>query len=58
MSSPDINTEDYSAHVDYLQSRPDVDGEKIGVLGICGLAGAAFNAAQSDPRIKAIEVIS
>ena len=54
MSSPDINTEDFSASVDYLSNRPDVDQEKIGVLGICGLGGAALNAAQSDPRIKAV----
>ena len=58
MSSPDINTEDFSACVDYLSNRPDVDAEKIGILGICGLGGAALNAAQSDPRIKAILHVS
>ncbi len=58
MSSPDINTEDFSACVDYLSNRPDVDAEKIGILGICGLGGAALNAAQSDPRIKAIMHVS
>lgn len=58
MSSPDINTEDFSACVDYLANRPDVDAEKIGALGICGLGGAALNAAQSDPRIKALLHVS
>lgn len=58
MSSPDINSEDFSASVDYLANRPDVDAEKIGALGICGLAGAALNAAQSDPRIKAVLHVS
>ena len=58
MSSPDINTEDFSACVDYLSNRPDVDAEKIGILGICGLGGAALNAAQADPRIKAIMHVS
>lgn len=58
MSSPDINTEDFSAAVDYLANRADVNGEKIGALGICGLAGAALNAAQSDPRIKALLHVS
>lgn len=58
MSSPDINTEDFSACVDYLSNRHDVDEKKIGVLGICGLGGAALNAAQSDPRIKALLHVS
>lgn len=58
MSSPDINTEDFSACVDYLANRSDVDSEKIGVLGICGLGGVALNAAQSDPRIKAVLHVS
>ena len=58
MSSPDINTEDFSACVDYLSNRPDVDAANIGVLGICGLGGAALNAPQSDPRIKAIMHVS
>ena len=58
MSSPDINTEDFSACVDYLSNRPDVDAENIGVLGICGLGGAALNAAQSDPRIRALAHVS
>lgn len=58
MSSPDINTEDFSACVDYLSNRQDVDRERIGILGICGFGGVALNAAQSDPRIKAVAHIS
>lgn len=53
VSSPDINTEDFSATVDYLISRPDVDKEKVGIVGICGWGGIALNAAASDTRIKA-----
>lgn len=53
MASPDINTEDFSAAVDYLVNRPDVDAEKIGIVGICGWGGLAINAAAIDPRIKA-----
>ncbi len=53
VASPDINTEDFSAAVDYLSTRPDVDPEKIGVIGICGFGGFALNAAAIDPRIKA-----
>lgn len=53
VASPDINTEDFSAAVDYLSSRPDVDPEKIGIIGICGFGGFALNAAANDPRIKA-----
>ena len=51
--SPDINTEDFQAAVDYLISRPDVDAEKIGILGICGWGGLAINAAAIDTRVKA-----
>lgn len=58
MSSPDINTEDFSACVDYLSNRPDVDTERIGILGVCGFGGVALNAAQSDPRIKAVMHVS
>ncbi len=53
VASPDINTEDFSAAVDYLSNRPDVDPEKIGIIGICGFGGFALNAAANDPRIKA-----
>ena len=53
MASPDINTEDFQAAVDYLSLREDVDSEKIGVIGICGWGGMALNAAALDTRIKA-----
>ena len=54
VSSPDINTEDFSAAVDYLVSRPDVDKERIGIVGICGWGGISLNAAAIDTRIKAV----
>lgn len=54
VSSPDINTEDFSAAVDYLVSRPNVDKERIGIVGICGWGGISLNAAAIDTRIKAI----
>lgn len=53
LTSPEISTEDFSAAVDYLTSREDVDLERIGILGICGWGGFALNAAANDPRIKA-----
>lgn len=53
VASPDINTEDFQASVDYLVSRDDVDSEKIGLLGICGWGGLALNAACLDTRVKA-----
>lgn len=53
VASPDINTEDFSAAVDYLSTREDVDAERIGILGICGWGGMAVNAAAADTRIKA-----
>ncbi len=53
VASPDINTEDFSAAVDYLSTRHDVDAERIGILGICGFGGFAINAAAMDTRIKA-----
>ncbi len=53
VSSPDINTEDFSAAVDYLSSRDDVDPGRIGIIGICGWGGIAVNAAAADTRIKA-----
>lgn len=51
--SPDINTEDFSAAVDFLATDDRVDAERIGVIGICGWGGLAINAAAADPRIKA-----
>ena len=53
LTSPEISMEDFSAAVDYLTSREDVDSERIGILGICGWGGFALNAAANDPRIKA-----
>ena len=53
VASPDINTEDFSAAVDYLSNLEGVDSEKIGILGICGFGGFALNAAAIDTRIKA-----
>ncbi|NVK94366.1 alpha/beta hydrolase [Bacteroides sp. L10-4] len=51
--SPDINTEDFSAAVDFLATNDLVDAERIGIIGICGWGGLAINAAAADPRIKA-----
>ena len=53
VASPDINTEDFQAAVDYLILRDDVDADKIGILGICGWGGLAINAAAIDTRVKA-----
>ena len=53
MASPDINTEDFLAAVDYLSNLENVDPEKIGIIGICGWGGMSINAAALDPRIKA-----
>lgn len=53
VASPDINTEDFCAAVDFLSTRDDVDAERIGILGICGWGGMALNAAAIDTRIKA-----
>lgn len=58
LASPEFFVEDFSAGVDYLGTRPDVDREKIGVIGICGSGGFALTAAQVDPRIKAIATTS
>jgi Hydrolases of the alpha/beta superfamily len=52
-ASPDINTEDFLAAVDFLSSLDNVDPEHIGIIGICGWGGIALNAAAADPRIKA-----
>ena len=53
VSSPEINTEDFSAAVDFLVNQPDVDPQKIGIIGICGFGGFGLNAAAIDTRIKA-----
>ena len=53
MASPDINTEDFQAAVDFLSVQDNVDHEKIGIIGICGWGGMALNAAALDTRIKA-----
>jgi len=53
VSSPDINTEDFMAAVDFLSMQDNVDRERIGIIGICGWGGIALNAAAIDPRIKA-----
>ncbi len=53
VASPDINTEDFSAAVDFLSVQENVDAERIGILGICGWGGMAINAAAMDTRIKA-----
>ena len=53
MASPDINTEDFLAAVDFLSVQENVDPERIGIIGICGFGGMAVNAAAIDPRIKA-----
>ena len=53
VASPDINTEDFSAAVDFLSVQDNVDPEKIGIIGICGWGGMAINAAALDTRIKA-----
>ena len=52
-ASPDINTEDFMAAVDFLTLHKDVDAERIGIIGICGWGGIALNTAAIDPRIKA-----
>ena len=56
VASPDINTEDFSAAVDFLANEKDVDPDRIGILGICGWGGMALNAAVMDTRIKATVV--
>ena len=53
MNSPDINTEDFMAAVDFLSTRDNIDPEKIGIIGICGWGGMALNTAAIDTRIKA-----
>ena len=53
MASPDINTEDFMAAVDFLSLNQKVDPDRIGIIGICGWGGMALNTAALDPRIKA-----
>ena len=53
VASPDINTEDFSAAVDFLVTKDIVDSERVGIIGICGWGGMALNAAAIDTRIKA-----
>lgn len=53
MASPDINTEDFQAAVDFLSVQDNVDPEKIGIIGICGWGGMALNTAALDTRVKA-----
>ena len=58
VASPDINTEDFSAAVDYLGLQPSVDRNRIGIIGICGFAGMALNATAIDKRVKAVATTS
>lgn len=58
VASTDINTEDFSAAVDFLSIREDVDPERIGIIGICGWGGMALNAAAIDTRIKATVTVT
>ena len=58
INSPDINTEDFQAAVDYLISRDDVDASKVGICGICGWGGFALNTAAIDTRIKATVTVT
>ncbi len=53
VASPDINVEDFSAAIDFLSVQPNVDAERIGILGVCGWGGIAIQSAINDPRIKA-----
>ena len=53
MASPDINTEDFQAAVDFLSVQDNVDPERIGIIGICGWGGLALNTAAIDTRVKA-----
>lgn len=58
VASPDINTEDFSAAVDFLGCHPSVDRNRIGIIGICGFGGMGLNAAAADKRIKAVVTTS
>lgn len=57
-ASPDINTEDFSAAVDFLTTHPEVDADRIGIIGICGWGGMALNAAAIDTRVKATVTVT
>ncbi len=58
VASPDINTEDFSAAIDYLGLQEEVDRERIGIIGICGFGGFALNATAVDKRVKAVATTS
>ncbi len=58
IASPDINTEDFSAAVDYIGIQPFVDRNRIGIIGVCGFGGMGLNATAVDKRIKAVAVTS
>ncbi len=58
VSSPEINTEDFSAAVDFLGLQKNVDRNKIGIIGICGFGGFALNATAADKRVKAVATTS
>jgi len=58
VASPDINTEDFSAAIDFLGIQPFVNRERVGIMGICGFGGMGLNAAAADKRVKAIAVAS
>ncbi|WMI64823.1 alpha/beta hydrolase [Aestuariibaculum sp. YM273] len=58
VSSPDINTEDFSAAIDFLGLQDNVDREKLGIIGICGFGGFALNATAVDKRVKAVATTS
>ena len=58
MASPDINTEDFQAAVDFLSVQENVDPERVGIIGICGWGGMALNVAALDTRIKATAVMT
>lgn len=58
VASPDINTEDFSAAIDFLGVQKNIDRNKIGIIGICGFAGFALNATAVDKRVKAVATTS
>lgn len=58
VASPDINTEDFSAAVDFLGTQKNIDRNKIGIIGICGFGGMALNATAIDKRVKAVATTS